>query len=156
MVIGNSYTLGDFSKIVYEVDVKVTKDYPFQIVIRPDYRQGPEEWSGVASKSSGIVCYSNGTFYVKDTTDVIHTIDASEFHFTYVVNTNNTCQVYINGELIYDTTHAYDDTCYQINGLRLSAQYNQNATIDGTATVSFDNIHVKGYYSEENIIPAVN
>ena len=156
MVIGNTYILEDYSKIVYEVDVKVSEDYPFQIVIRPDYRRGVEESSSVASLSSGIVCYSNGEFYVKDTTDVIHTIDENEFHFTYVVNTDRTCQVYVNGQLIYETNEAYSDPCYQIKGLRLSAQYSKDKTIDGTAIVAFDNIHVKGYYAEEHTTIAAN
>ena len=156
IVIGNTYVLEEYSKIVYEVDVKVTEDYPFQIVIRPDYRDGAYEGSYVASLSSGIVCYSKGEFYVKETTDVLHTIDADEFHFSYVVNTDGSCQIYVNSELIYETDMAYAANCYQIKGLRLSAQYSPDEVITGTAKVSFDNIHVKGYFAEETTIPAAN
>ena len=150
IVIGNSYILEEYSKIVYEVDVKVSENYPFQIVIRPDYRYSVDEGSSQASVSSGIVCFSNSTFYTKESDDVLYRIDENEFHFTYVVNTDRSCQVFINGKLIYETDYAYDDFCYMIKGLRLSAQYYFGDPISGTATVTFDNIHVKGYYAEEN------
>ena len=150
VVLGNSYVLDDYSKIVYEVDVKVSEDYPFQIVIRPDYRQGWEESSPQASVSSGIVCFSKGVFYVKDTYEELYSIDKDEYHFTYVVNSDNTCQVYVDGKLIYETNYAYAYDCYMIKGLRLSAQYGYYEAIDGTATASFDNIQVKGYLAEAN------
>ena len=117
-VFNGTYSLEEYSVVMYDVDVSVSEGYPHQIGMRPVFMNSSGKSDVI---NSGLVRYQNGGFRWFNGATFKTGIDDT-FHYTFIVYPEGRVLVYVDGELLLNAEaySMFSEDCTYIQGFRIT------------------------------------
>ena len=117
-VFNGTYSLEQYSVVMYDVDVLVSEGYSHQIGMRPVFMNSSGKSDVI---NSGLVRYQNGGFRWFNGATFKTGIDDT-FHYTFIVYPEGRVLVYVDGELLLNAEaySMFSEDCTYIQGFRIT------------------------------------